>query len=490
MAKKTRVRIPGGQIITVSHPDNASPEAVLAFAQQQVAGSKQVPSIGPPREGPADTVRGEHELMQRVQDQFAESEFAYKDRIPFAQRLQHSQLVTPEQGRNALPLALGTALSVIPGGIIPSALMFGAGAGGGELLKNVAGGEASLSEAGATAATGTRDALIGGTIFRSLAPLGRALFGRGATPEGEAAMEFARNRSGGLADEAHAATPLGQAVPTAAADAVERGAPRLPIDSITDGSLLSSARVLLAGELPSNGRAVQAAQFINRELASFTGPVPKTTSIVQDAKDLVFSDDTLKALRQFNHLEGDKWIDEVVTSANATALNQLARSSPEIHRQILAKNLENAFNSVSRSAPDLGMGLKAVDGGALRTWYRANSKDITRVYGPGVAQKLDDFTNYAQFLDGIVTQAERGVGGSLGKFGTILRTAAEGGGMGILPKVVLPLQASAWVLGNTLMNPSSAAFKFFAALPKAGRTVRTAAEAGSFSTDPSQMFRD
>lgn len=499
MAKKTRVRVPGGALVTVEHPDGATDDQILAFARQQAfglpVGEIVRPSIGPASDGPGiDTVRGEQELMRRVQEQLQATEPQFQR--PFGENLQHQQLVTAEQGRAALPMVAGTALSTIPGGIIPSALMFGAGAGGGELLKNVAGGTASLQQAASTGLEGVRDSLVGGAIFRALAPVGRFIFGRPATAEGQAALEFARNRSGELADEARAMTPSGVAVPTAAADAIERGAPRLPIDSITDGQLLQGAKMLLAGEIPANGRAKQAAQFINRELASFVGEVPKTASVVQDAKQLVFVDDSLKSLRQFNHLTGDQWIDEVVTGANATALNQLARSSPDLHRQVLAKNLESVFNQFTRSAPDVGMGLKALDGRALREWVVANGDDIARVYGPGVAQKLDSFSNYAQFLDDAVLQAERGPGGSLGKLGTLLRGTAEGGGWAFLPKVILPLQGSAWVLGNTLMNPSSMTFRFFAALPKAGRTARTAMEAGAEEADagrhlpsPAEMFR-
>src|SRR5690606_1855916 len=190
-----------------------------------------------------------------------------------------------------------------------------------------------------------RDALIGGAAIRALSPAARAMFGRAATPEGEQAVEFARRRTGELLDEAAAARGTGEAMPTSGRLAVEQGAPRISVDSITDGSLLDATRFMLGGAATSNARARQAAQFINRELLSFTGEVPKSESIVQDAKHLIFSDDSLRSLRQFQRIDdADKWIDSVVTPSNATALNQLAQSSPELHRQILAKNLENVFN--------------------------------------------------------------------------------------------------------------------------------------------------
>src|SRR5690606_31566921 len=169
--------------------------------------------------------------------------------------------------------------------------------------------------------------------------------GPGAAPGGEPGGGGARWCTGGAASEGGCCWGTGEGNAYSGRPAVEEGAPRISVDSITDGSLLDATRFMLVGEATSNARARQAAQFINRELLSFTGEVPKSESIVQDAKHLIFSDDSLRSLRQFQRIDdADKWIDSVVTPSNATALNQLAQSSPELHRQILAKNLENVFN--------------------------------------------------------------------------------------------------------------------------------------------------
>lgn len=469
---RTKVKTPDG-IVTVDHPEGATEEQILGFARQQHA-ARGV-TVGPPE--PGNVMSNDRDFLASVREQFEAGNPSFIESLFTPGTLN----VTPEQGRAGLPILAGTAASLFSGGIVPSALLFGAGAGGGELLGNTVGGNATLGDVARTGVEGTRDALIGGVAVKALSPLARFVFGRAATPEGEAALEFARRRSSEMADEAFHGTRAGDAVPSAAADAMERGAPRIALDSITDGTLLDGAKMLVSGARPANVRATQAAQFINRELASFTGNVPKTSSVVQDAKSLVFADDSLRSLRQFDRFDGDRWVDEVVTGANETALAQLARSSPEVHRQILAKNLENTINSFSRNSPELG--LKVLDGRGLNKWVADNKSDILRIYGFGTYRKLSDFTNYAQHLDTTIAQAEKGLGGSLGVGGTILRTGMEAGGMGFLPKVVLPLQGSAWVLGNTLMNPSSATFQFFAALPKAGRAIRPAAMAGAAALD-------
>lgn len=489
----TRVRTRDGTFVKIRHPVGATDEQILAFARQEYNSLREPQvsrvTVGPTPAGAA-TASGDQEFREFVAKQFEAGNPSTLQTLLNPNTLN----VTPEQGRKMLPMLAGTAASAGAGGILSSALLFGAGAGGGELLKNTVGGDATIGDAATTAAEGSRDALIGGAAFKALSPVARFVFGRAPTTEGRAAIDYATRRSAELADEARALTPSGQAVPSAARDAMERGAPRLPLDSITDGALLDGAKMLLTGALPANARAKQAAQFINRELATFTGQVPKTASVVQDAKQLIFSDDRLRSLRQFDRFDGDRWVDEIVTSANATALAQLARASPELHRQILAKNLENTINSFSRNSPELG--LRVIDGQGLRKWFEANRSDMVRTYGFGTATKMDDFTNYAQHLDTAVAEAERGVGGALGKTGAIFRSGLETGGIGLLPKVVLPFQASAWALGNTLMNPSSTTFRFFAALPKAGRAVRTGMEAGSASAevgsplgDPSQLFQ-
>src|SRR5690606_27249361 len=151
-------------------------------------------------------------------------------------------------------------------------------------------------------------------------------------------------------------------------------------------------------------------------------------------------------------------------------------------------------NRFTQASPELGF--RVVDGQGLRKWYVANRDDITRTYGFGTSKKLDDFTNYAQFLDSSVAQAERGVGGSLGRLGVVGRAAAETGGVAFLPNIALPVQGAAWVLGNTLMNPSSATFRFFSLLPTAGKAARAAAQAGAVEAEagrslgrPSEVFR-
>src|SRR5690606_18742557 len=188
----------------------------------------------------------------------------------------------------------------------------------------------------------------------------------------------------------------------------------------------------------------------------------------------------------------DKWVDAVVSSANAKGLEQLAKASPQLHRALLAKNLENTFERFTRWSPEIGF--RVLDGNGLRKWYTANRDEITRVYGFGVSKKLDDFSNYAQFMDMPIAQAERGIGGPLGRLGVIGRGAAEAGGLAFLPNVALPVQGAAWMLGNTLMNPSSATFKFFSQLPKLGKAARSAAEAAAAAAEigpepPRDMFR-
>jgi hypothetical protein len=331
---------------------------------------------------------------------------------------------------------------------------------------------------------------------KAFSPIARYVFGRPASAGAEQAIEFANRRALELDDEAAAIarrTP-GEARPSSNNVARELGYPRLPLDSVTDGTLLDGVRFLISGAAPSNARAKQAAVFINNELASFVGEVPKAAGIVNDAKQLVFADPKLRALRQFDRIDDpDKWIDSVISGSNSSALLELARSSPEIHRQLLAKNLENVFREFSRPSP--GLGPRVLDGAGLRKWFEGNREDIVKTYGYGIGTKLDDFTNYAQYLDGAVESAEKGLGGSIGTLGLLGRSAAEAGGMGFLPHIMVPTQASAWVLGNTLMNPSSATFKFFAALPKTGRAARTAVqeesarhEVGGGLPNPADLF--
>jgi len=452
---KSKVTTPDGRVITVNHPARASQDQIIEYAKQQIVMLTDGPSMGP------SEARSDLGPLMEATSERAEG---IESEIPLLQQLQNKQVVSGEQGRSAIPLLTGMAASAGTGGLAAPALLFGGGMGVGEAIKRELPGPSrpessameTLTAAGETGAKGTRDAFLANLLFQKvLGPAGRFIFGKAPTQEGAKAVEFAK---------ANMPTMSGQ---TSRRAATELGAPRLPLDSITDGKLLQAARGLLVGTKFSNTRATQAARFINRELASFAGSAPKASAVAGSARSALGLSGMVD--------DSAKWIDEFVNSSNLDDLVRLKAANPEVYQQVLAKNLEQSIGQFTRPGEGALRGLRVLDGQAFRTWVVNNSDELAKVYGTPVVRNLDDFSNYASFLDGAVSKAEEGIGVLSGT----ARAAIEGAGS-MTPifaspataGIILPAQGASWALGNTLMNPSSATFSFFAALPKASQPIR------------------
>lgn len=391
------------------------------------------------------------------------------------------------QMRSALPLLTGMVASAGTGGIVAPALQFGGGSMIGDIAKNLfpgptrpdVGPRGVLTSALRTGKNATRDALAGGLIFRSIQPAGQMLFGRSApTFRGgnvarpsqselskEEAERFARE---GLARLRDAAAREGVSHRQLAR---EIGAPRLPLDSITEGNILSATRTLLPGTRASNTRAFQAAKFINEQLKGFEGRAPNAASVAGKVRALASTVDDLAGFRRFSRIDDSaRWIDEAVSTGNLESINALSEISPELHQQLLSKFMQQTISRFTRSSERFG---RVLDGAAFRQWFVNNGDEVAKLYGDDVASNLDNFTNYAQFLDDSVAKAEAGIGALPG----LARAVAEGAGsltplFGQAQPLVWAGEASSWILGHTLMNPSTASFQFFAALPKAGPAVQ------------------
>lgn len=427
------VRLPDGRVIT-NVPDGTTRSELMRRVQSETG-----PQVGPPTgtfreftDQPQGTPR------QRMGFQLPHPIGPSREFVEFAKR--------------HLPLAVASATAPLSGSVILSSLLGGAGAGITKAIQefnkeNISPQDA-LQSGFKTGSETAGEFLVGGGIAKALTPLARTIFGRSATEEGTRAVQFAR----------------------------EEGT-FLPLDSVTDGQLLQGVRILLAGNRSSNQKAGDAARFIVGKINSFTGRAPDSETIAQ-ATQKFLTKKPITGLDRFAQ-QGDKtstvWFRELFTPSNAGGLNKLRKVAPEIHQDLLARNLANVFDQFTSKSSKFG---ETLDGFAFRKWFENNERTVLKIYGPAITQKLDNFSNYTRFLDKSIAKAEEGIQATP----LVLRLGAEGSAAFGIPEISAVVQGASWVLGHTLMNPSSAAFKFFAALPGAGKAARTALQAGTAET--------
>lgn len=154
------------------------------------------------------------------------------------------------------------------------------------------------------------------------------------------------------------------------------------------------------------------------------------------------------------------WMNTLFQSGNGKALSKLRELNPQLYHDLADAYLAREIDIASKYS--VGGFARQIDGQKLRSWFTANQPRIKEIYGSAQAQVLDNFTNYAQMMSGAQKAAEEaskgGVGMNLTTFG---RGLAEGGAMLKNPVVMVPTEASAFVLARGLSDPSSQLFKVF-----------------------------
>ncbi len=464
------VRIPSGETLTVRVPEEWGAEEVKNALMSQGVDFGQQPASA--NIAPKDPTASLGTLQNPSSASNAQGGPRPLPPTPEPGMFDLNRQVFPrETAKDAIPIVGGMALAPAAPGVIASSLLFGGGAAGGEMLRRTVFGNETVSEAAGpsleTGAKGARDSLVGGTIFKMLAPFGRNIFGKPIGEEGNTALRFARDNA-----------------PETRRAAKDFGAPRLMVDDVVDGEIVSGIRFLSGlAKLSTNGRLRQSAEFVNNFIsknlddAAGIRPGPTLNGIRNAIKN-----NNIESLSRFKSKINPSPIDdldELITKDNLKGLAELRKADPVSYRNALDLWLGDKISGFTRSSPELGT--QVIDGQAFRAWVKNNLDDISAVYGKNVADKLDGFSAYTSFASRGIEKAEQGIP----FLEAAVRLSAEGAGkVALFPAVALPAEGAGTALANALINPSSASYKLFAeVLPNLGRTVRTGIQASSANSE-------
>jgi len=419
--------------------------------------------------------------------------------------------ISTEAGRAAAGPVAGMVSSAIPGGPVAAGLAFGAGDIFGETLQRQVPGPTQPLPIETQA---QRDMMMERAAFNTTFGLGAGMFTEAFTPVGRKVFGTPNVSEAAQRAEQFSARTISNMT---RAQRREIGAPYLSIDAVQDSKLLEGMRGFLAPDIAQTMRATKAAHWANREFGKLQGNVKQSISLQDDARAMVAQNSDLQRWSRLGELNGikdpDEWVRRIATKSHADVLDEMRILNPELHHDILQKNLELVFQQFSREQPGFAGG-RVFNGEALRKWFEQNTDELRALYGrperlvdegrlafsrsigggipPEVLtaqkgstyQKLDDLTNWLQFTDKATEKAAASAAQASGTqtFQGLLRAGAEttGGAMlvGSQPietaGLLLGVQLYPTIWSSTLMNPSSNSFKFFRALPGIGKPVRAA----------------
>lgn len=151
------------------------------------------------------------------------------------------------------------------------------------------------------------------------------------------------------------------------------------------------------------------------------------------------------------------WMDSLFSSGNGKALGKLRELNPDLYHDLADAWLARQIDIASGNTP-AGFG-RAVDGNKLRTWFEQNQAKITEIFGKPQAKALDNFSLYAKHMTGAVDRAVSGR--SFEPLNLAPRVGAEAFAIAKNPSLMIPGEASAFVLARGLSDPNSALFKAF-----------------------------
>jgi len=161
-----------------------------------------------------------------------------------------------------------------------------------------------------------------------------------------------------------------------------------------------------------------------------------------------------------NKAADDKWLGMLFSGRNAKALTYIRQEHPEIYHELSDTWLAQIINSKTRSTN--GIIGKVLDGPALMKWVESNKSDLMRILGKEKAGVLSNFSQYAAATQRSV---ERAANDPITSMELLTRAGAEGTALFFKPHIMVPTEATAYVLAKGLSNPNSSLFKLFTSGP-------------------------
>lgn len=170
----------------------------------------------------------------------------------------------------------------------------------------------------------------------------------------------------------------------------------------------------------------------------------------------------LLALSQELGAQGGKkgtidWMSSLFRKGNGKALSKIREMNPDLYHDLADAWVAQNINRYAHV--DKGSMSRVLDGASLRNWYVQNADTVREVMGAGQAKALDNFTQYASIMSaptakaGSASEVLRGLGPT-GLFGTAGMLIGK-------PYILIPGEASAFVLTRGLSDPSSSLYKLF-----------------------------
>lgn len=218
---------------------------------------------------------------------------------------------------------------------------------------------------------------------------------------------------------------------------------------------------------------------------SFTDDIAKAKAVRDEFRELRNIPQLERLAKDFGDRGGTlgsrQWMTEMFSNPNGKALGELRNRNPELYHSLADSWLANQLNRFSKPVEG-GLG-RALDGAAFRAWFEQSQGSLKVIFGAPQTQALDNFSLYAQHMTGAVNRAVSG-SKSLDPSAMLIRGGGEVAGIIKQPYLMIPGEASSFVIAKGLSDPSSTLFRLFtqgfkpstrAAVLKAGQVAGQAA---------------